>query len=109
MDAVISYCDLNNHFITMLNNTKKTSVVEHNNAVCEGRFRNWGTLKYVMRGISENMPFIDKIILIVSDHHQVPKWINTDFVKVVYHKDFIPSKYLPTFNSRTIELCRKLI
>ena len=104
MDAVISYCDLNNHFITMLNNVKKTSVVEHNNAVCEGRFRNWGTLKYVMRGISENMPFIDKIILIVSDYHQVPKWINTDFVKVVYHKEFIPSKYLPTFNSRTIEL-----
>lgn len=67
------------------------------------RFRSWGTLKYLMRGIAEYMPFVRNIILVVSAPSQVPIWINQENVRVVYHKDFIPAKYLPTFNSCTIE------
>lgn len=36
----------------------------------------------------------------------MPKWLNVDHPKIniVNHKDFIPNKYLPTFNSVPIEL-----
>lgn len=78
---------------------KKTKT--HNpNAV---RFRSWGTLKYLLRGVDKYMPFIRKVVLIVASESQVPAWINPDKVRIVYHRDFIPQKFLPTFNSCTIE------
>lgn len=67
------------------------------------RFRSWGTLKYLMRGVAAYMPFVRKIILVVSRESQVPVWVNTSNVRVVYHDEFIPKKLLPTFNSCTIE------
>lgn len=67
------------------------------------RYRSWDTLRYVFRGVSEYMPFIDRIVLIVASKSQVPSWINPNFVRIIYHEDFIPAEYLPTFNSCTIE------
>lgn len=67
------------------------------------RFRSWGTLKYLFRGIAKYMPFIRNVVLVVSRQSQVPVWIDTTKVRVVYHEDFIPKQYLPTFNSCTIE------
>ena len=69
----------------------------------ESRFRCFDTLKYAFRGISVNMPFIDRIVLIVSTESQVPEWVNRDNVRIVEHKDFIPAEYLPTFSSSAIE------
>ena len=67
------------------------------------RYRSWGTLKYLARGIAKYMPFVRKIFLLVSRESQVPVWVNTENVQIVYHKDFIPAQFLPTFNSCTIE------
>ena len=67
------------------------------------RYRSWGTLKYLLRGISKYMPFVRNVILVVSGHSQIPVWLDRKAVRVVYHKDFIPEKFLPTFNSCTIE------
>lgn len=67
------------------------------------RYRSWGTLKYLLRGIERYMPFVRKIVLIVSRQSQLPIWINQENVQVVYHEDFIPKALLPTFNSCTIE------
>lgn len=67
------------------------------------RFRDWGTLKYLFRGVDKFMPFVDRIILIVSGDSQVPDFVNKETVKVVKHEDFIPHEYLPTFNANTIE------
>ena len=67
------------------------------------RFRSWGTLKYLFRGIDQYMPFINNIFLIVSRDSQVPDWVNRDLVRIVYHEDFIPQEYLPCFSSCTIE------
>ena len=69
----------------------------------ESRFRCFDTLKYAFRGVSVNMPFIDRIVLIVSTESQVPAWVNRDNVRIVEHKDFIPAEYLPTFSSSAIE------
>lgn len=75
-----------------------------NTPILEKRFRDWGTLKYLFRGIAKNMPFIRKVHLVVSGESQVPEWVNRDEVNVVLHRDIIPEEYLPTFNSNTIEL-----
>lgn len=68
------------------------------------RFRDWDTLKYLFRGIDKHMPFIENVFLVVAMDSQVPEWINRNKVKIVLHKDIIPEKYLPTFNSCTIEM-----
>ena len=68
------------------------------------RYRDWNNLQYWFRGVEENAPWVRKIHLITWGH--VPKWLDVNHPKlnIVYHKDYIPSRYLPTFNSHTIEL-----
>ncbi|MBO4542382.1 MAG: hypothetical protein J5725_04285 [Bacteroidales bacterium] len=98
IDVVITYVNSSDQ-----NWTKdfiKTTKV-HN--ITPVRYRSWGTLKYLLRGISLYMPFVRNVLLVVSRLSQVPIWLNTKNVRVVYHEDFIPKKYLPTFNSCTIE------
>ena len=68
------------------------------------RFRDWGTLKYLLRGIEVNMPFIRNVFLVVSHPSQVPSWADTENLKIVLHKDIIPQEYLPTFNCNPIEM-----
>ncbi|MBO7220601.1 MAG: hypothetical protein J6V21_05395 [Alistipes sp.] len=75
-----------------------------NQPVLEKRFRDWGTLRYLFRGIAENMPFIRKVHLVVSHESQVPEWINREEVHIVLHKDIIPAEFLPTFNCNPIEM-----
>lgn len=75
-----------------------------NQPVLVKRFRDWGTLRYLFRGIAENMSFIRKVHLVVSHESQVPEWINRDEVHIVLHKDIIPAEYLPTFNCNPIEM-----
>ncbi len=68
------------------------------------RFRDWNLMRYWFRGIEKYMPWINKIFFVTWGH--VPEWLNTDHEKlvVVNHKDYIPKKYLPTYNSNVIEL-----
>ncbi len=68
------------------------------------RFRNWDLLRFWFRGIAEHCPWAGTIHLVTQSPH--PAWLDTDHprVRVVRHEEFIPADYLPTFNSRTIEL-----
>ena len=68
------------------------------------RYRDWGTLPYLLRGIEECLPFVENVFLVVARESQVPAWINRDAVRVVLHRDFIPAQFLPTFNSTAIEM-----
>ena len=72
--------------------------------ILEKRFRDWGTLHFLFRGIEKHMPFIRKVFLVVSHESQVPQWVNRETVNVVLHKDFVPAEYLPTFNCNTLEM-----
>lgn len=67
------------------------------------RFRDWGTLKYWFRGVEKFAPWVNKIFFVTYGH--LPEWLDTTSPKlvVVKHEDFIPSEYLPTFNSNCIE------
>ena len=75
-----------------------------NTPILEKRFRDWGTLRYLFRGIECNMPFIRRVHLVVASLSQVPEWIDRQQVNVVLHSDIIPAQFLPTFNSNTIEM-----
>lgn len=67
------------------------------------RFRDWGTLPFLFRGIDKYMPFIKNVYLVVATESQIPSWVS-DKVNIVLHKDIIPEELLPTFNSTTIEM-----
>lgn len=67
------------------------------------RYRDWGTLRYLLRAIDVNLPFVNRVFLVVSDCSQVPDWVSPR-LDIVLHKDIIPEEFLPTFNSTTIEM-----
>ena len=68
------------------------------------RFRDWGTLPYLLRGIERFMPFVEKVHLVVARESQVPQWVSDQEVHVVLHRDIIPEEFLPMFNSCSIEM-----
>ena len=67
------------------------------------RFRDNGFLKYWFRGIEKFTPWVNKIHFVTCG--QKPDWLNVDNPKLnlVDHKDIIPERFLPTFNSGVIE------
>ncbi len=67
-------------------------------------YRDWDNLQYVFRGIEKFMPWVNKVHFVTVGH--LPAWLNTDCEKlhIVRHDEFIPSEYLPTFNSSAIEV-----
>lgn len=60
-------------------------------------------LKYLLRSVDENLPFINQVFLVVQNASEVPNYVDTSKVHVVTHSEFIPAEYLPTFNSVMIE------
>ena len=70
------------------------------------RFRDWGAMKYWFRAVEENCSWINKVFLVLFDENQIPDWLDTTNPKlrIVFHRDFIPEEFLPTFNTVTIEM-----
>lgn len=68
------------------------------------RYRDYGTLQYLFRGIEKYASWVNKIYFVTWGH--VPNWLNLNNEKIVVikHEEFIPSEYLPTFNSNVIEM-----
>ena len=72
--------------------------------VSSQRYRDWGTLKWFLRGLDECMPWIRNTYMVVESESQVPAWIDREKIHIVYHKDIIPEQFLPTYNSDAIEI-----
>lgn len=70
----------------------------------DSRFRDWGLFKFWFRSVETYAPWVNKIFLVTNG--KIPDWINENHPKLVLvkHSDYIPEKFLPTFNSCTIEL-----
>lgn len=70
----------------------------------EYRYRDMGLLKYWFRAVEKYAPWVNKVHFVTCGH--LPEWLSTDCEKlnIVKHSDYIPEKYLPTFNSHPIEL-----
>lgn len=67
------------------------------------RYEDIGLINYQLKLINKYMPFVDTIYLLLMNKEQAPQNL-PDNVKIVYHAQFIPQRYLPTFNSTTIEM-----
>lgn len=74
------------------------------NGVAENRFRDWGLMRYWFRGVERFAPWVNRIFFVTNG--QIPPWLDQEHPKLrlVKHSDYIPEKYLPTFNSNVIEL-----
>ena len=70
----------------------------------ECRFRDWGLLKYWFRGVEKFAPWVRRIHFVTWGH--LPQWLDITNPKlnVVRHEDYIPKEFLPTFNSRILEI-----
>ena len=64
---------------------------------------NVGLINYQLKLINKNMPWVNKIYLLLMNREQAPKDLPNN-VQIVYHGAFIPQTFLPTFNSTTIEM-----
>lgn len=67
------------------------------------RFRNWGTLHFLFRGIEKYANWVNKVYLITNANP--PKWMNTKHPKLVVlnDRDVVPSQYLPIFSCFPVE------
>ncbi|MCR5519430.1 MAG: hypothetical protein K6F21_03775 [Bacteroidales bacterium] len=98
MDAVITY-------VNGLDPEWRSSYAEFiGRPPLEKRFRDWGTLRYLLRGIQVCLPFVENVYLLVSSDSQVPEWADKEKLHVVRHSDIMPAGLLPVFNSCTIEM-----
>lgn len=68
------------------------------------RYRDYGLLKYLFRGVERFAPWVNRMFFVTCG--QKPDWLDESNPKLrlVDHKEYIPSDYLPTFQSNTIEL-----
>ena len=76
------------------------STVDASNA----RYRDTGVLRYLLRSIGRNMPWVRTVHFVTWGH--LPSWLDPDAegLHIVRHEEYIPEKYLPTFSANTIEL-----
>ena len=61
-------------------------------------------LDYQLKLVNKNMPWVNKIYLLLSNKEQINESLLPPNVEIVLHRDFIPFNFLPTFNSTTIEM-----
>lgn len=80
-----------------------SSIKNYNNS--DMRYRDWGLLRYVLRGIVTNCPWYNKIYLITEGH--IPDWLDSssDRIKLITHRDlYFNTEHLPVFSSSSIEM-----
>ena len=70
---------------------------------CTGRYIDNDDLRYSLRSVAQNAPWIRKIFVVTDN--QLPAWIDTDNpkIQIVDHKEIMPEACLPCFNSVVIE------
>jgi len=86
---------------------KVNGMYNENNLLEFVRYRSWGTEHQLVRCVRKFMPFVRTIYIILARESQKRPWMDEEGVRVAYHRDFMPPKYLPTFNSRAMEMFLK--
>lgn len=106
IDAVYTWVDSSDshwkdNFTAALADSDNASMSSTNRA----RFTSRDELRYSLRSLEVNLPWINKIYLVTAG--QVPSWLETDNTKIVVvdHNEIFADQdsCLPTFNSHAIE------
>ena len=97
MDIVYTWVDATADHI-------KNELIKLGKDVNTSRMKNNNELLFSLRSLEKFMPWHKGRIFIVTND-QIPTWLNVNHprIKMIYHRDIIPKKYLPTFNSYVIE------
>lgn len=103
IDIVIPWVDSSDP-LWLADKRKYENIKSANEDVSDARYRNDGTLKYLLRSIEKYMPWIRTVHFVTVGH--LPEWLDSSAtgLHIVKHTDYIPEQYLPTFSSHTIEL-----
>ncbi len=85
---------------------KRTTLGEaesKSSANCEGRYANHDELLFSLRSIERYAPWINRIFIVTDS--QTPEWLDKENPKVciVDHREILPPKCIPCFNSSVIE------
>lgn len=109
IDLVYCWCDSSDENFQR----EKEELAKKFNADSEAtnkcRFIDNEELRYSLRSVEKNAPWINKIYIITNK--QVPHWLNLNHpkIKIVDHTEIMPKEALPNFNSNAIEHCIKNI
>ncbi len=73
-------------------------------AKSDNRYYDYGLLQYWFRAVEHFAPWVNRVFFVTCG--QKPDWLDESNPKLrlVNHEEYIPSDYLPTFQSNTIEL-----
>lgn len=108
IDLVYLWVDGNDPKWQAKHNAVIGKTVEKSSVNCEGRYANHDELMYSLRSVEMYAPWIRKIFIVTDN--QVPLWLDTSNpkVRIIDHKEIMPEKCLPCFNSSVIEhfICR---
>ena len=91
-------------FIKEKNYWKQKLNVAESEDTSDSRFIDNEELRYSLRSVAKNAPWINKIFIITNG--QVPDWLDlskADNIKIVKHDEIMPKEILPCYNSRVIE------
>lgn len=105
IDIVITWVDGNDpDWLQEKEECLKKNQMPDEKSVSNIRFESWDNLQYWFRAIEKFLPWYHNIIFITRGH--LPFFLTTNHprLRIVKHSDYIPSEYLPTFNSNTIEM-----
>ncbi len=107
VDLVYLWCDGNDpEFLRKKQEAFRISGKEayDKDSTSDFRFIDTEELKYSLRSAQKYAPWVRNIYIIT--YEQVPKWLNTNHpkIKIIDHKDIIPTEFIPTFNSTAIEI-----
>lgn len=104
IDLVFLWVDSNDSNWLEKKNKYLDKPEEYNiDAIDKCRFYNNDELKYALRSVEQNAPWINKIFIITDN--QIPEWLNITHpkIRIVDHSEIIPLDKLPLFNSCAIE------
>lgn len=105
MDAVILYVDNSDPiWKSQLEDVLTKTPNKFQETASSRRYRNWNFLEIQLKLIRRNMPFIDRVFLVVSGQSQIPSFCQEYHAIPILHEDIIPKHHLPSFNSSTIEV-----
>lgn len=79
------------------------SKISNDEADSNARYEDNDELKYSLRSIEKNTPWINKIFIVTDN--QIPHWLNLsdNRIHIIDHKEILPTEALPCYNSSVIE------
>lgn len=105
IDMVYLWCNGQDPDFIKRKNEYRLCTDELNNVLSTGdiRFFDNDELKYSLRSLEKNAPWINHIFIVTD--RQIPEWlnINNERITIVDHSELLPLSLIPCFNSSVIE------